>query len=102
VSVLITCALLTKEFGGRLLCNIDLEDIASLQRKTDAEGRAGRTINYEVGTLRQILKHFGLWAAFSDRIKSLRECQDAGRAMSREDVSRLIQAISASSKTGDH
>ena len=88
-------ALLTKEFGGRLLCNIDLEDITSLQRKRVAEGRAGRTINYEVCRLRQLLKHFGL-CVFSDRIKSLRECQDAGRAMSLGDESTLIQAIGAS------
>jgi integrase len=59
-----------------------------------AEGKAGRTINYEIGTLRQILKRHGLWSALSDRVKSLRERNSVGCAISRDEESQLIGAIS--------
>lgn len=87
-------ATLARELGGRLVCDIGADDIAALQRKRIAEGKAGRTVNYEIGVLRQILKAYGAWGALSDRVKSLRECQDAGRSISREDESKLIGAIS--------
>jgi integrase len=86
---------LCQEFGGRLVCDIGAEDIAALQRKRSAAGRAGRTVNYEVGVLRQILKARGLWGALSDRVKSLRERHDAGRSISREDESKIVLAISS-------
>lgn len=85
---------LSAEFGGRLVCDIGPEDIAALQRKRSAEGKANRTINYEIGTLRQILKVRGLWGALSDRVKSLRERQDVGRSLSRDDEGELIGATS--------
>jgi integrase len=85
---------LTKEFGRRLVCDITTEDIAALQRKRVGEGKAGRTVNYEIGVLRQILKMFGLWGALSDRVRSLRERHDAGRSISSEDERKLISAIS--------
>jgi hypothetical protein len=43
--------LLNREFGGRLVCDIGPDDIVQLQSKRVAEGKAGRTINYEIGTL---------------------------------------------------
>jgi integrase len=84
---------LTEEFGKRLVCDIRVDDIAALQRKRIADGKAGRTINYEIGTLRQILKAYGLWAALSDRVKSLRERNDAGRSIAREDEEKIMRAI---------
>src|SRR5262249_18395783 len=68
-------------------------DIAALQRKRLAQGKSGRTINYEIGTLRQILKAYGLWSAMADRVRSLPERHDVGRATSREDEEKLIAAI---------
>src|SRR5579872_1678808 len=47
---------LTAEFGNRLICDIHRDDIAALQNKRLREGLAGRTVNYEVHTLRMILK----------------------------------------------
>jgi integrase len=88
-------ATLTEEFGGRLVCDIDANDISALQRKRSQEGRAARTVNYEIGVLRQILKARGLWGALSDRVKSLRERQDVGRSISRDHESKLIGVISA-------
>ena len=84
-------ALLTKEFGGRLVCDITWEDVVALQRKRQTEGRAGRTINYEITTLRMILKRYGLWAPIGERIKALRERHDVGRAISREDELKLLK-----------
>jgi integrase len=84
---------LVEEFGQRLVCDIGITDIAALQRKRLAQGKSGRTINYEIGTLRQILKTYGLWSAVSDRVKSLPERHDIGRATSREDEEKLIDAI---------
>src|SRR5262249_13749173 len=49
---------LTQEFGGRLVSDIEAKDVAELQRKRTREGKASRTVNYEVGTLRQILKFY--------------------------------------------
>lgn len=46
-------ALLTKEFGGRLICDLTSDDVVALQRKRQAEKRSPRTINYE----RQPLGH---------------------------------------------
>lgn len=86
---------LTAEFGGRLLCDLDADDVSALQRKRASEKKAPRTINYEIGVLRQILRAHGLWGAISDRIKSLREAHDVGRAIPREDEAKLIDAIRA-------
>lgn len=85
-------ALLSKEFGNRLVCDIDHHDVIELLRKRQAEGRAGRTVNYEITTLRMILKSRGLWAPIGERIKALRERHDIGRAISREDERRLLDA----------
>jgi integrase len=84
---------LVKEFGQRIVCDIGAADVATLQRKRLAQGKFGRTVNYEIGTLRQILKTYGLWAGIVDRIKSLPERHDVGRATSREDEEKLIDAI---------
>jgi integrase len=88
-------ATLSLEFGGRLICDIDAGHIAALQQKRSAEGKSGRTVNYEIGTLRQILKARGLWGALSDRVKSLRECHDIGRSISREEEAELIARAAA-------
>ena len=89
-------SLLTNEFGGRLICDITWEDVIALQQRRQAEGRAGRTINYEITTLRMILKRHGLWAPIGERIKALRERHDIGRALSREDEGKLLEAVGQS------
>src|SRR5262249_28075618 len=89
-------ALLTAEFGGRLLCDITWQDVLALQQKRQKEGRSGRTINYEITTLRMILKSRGLWAPIGERIKALRERHDVGRAVSRDDEIKLLEAAGQS------
>src|SRR5882672_2278138 len=43
-------ASLTNEFGQRLICDIRASDIAALQRKRLAAGKAACTVNYEIHT----------------------------------------------------
>jgi hypothetical protein len=86
-------ALLEAEFGKKLITEVTWEDVVSLQQKRGAEGRSGRTINYEVGTLRSILKNWGLWAPTGERVKALQQHHDVGRALSREDEVKLLEAI---------
>lgn len=88
--------LLTKEFGGRLVCDISWDDVVALQHKRQAEGRSGRTINYEIATLRMILKSRALWSPIGERVKALRERHDIGRALSREDEHKLLRAVGRS------
>ena len=65
-------------------------------RKRLADGLSGRTVNYEVGSLRGILRQFGLWGAIADRVHSLPERHNVGRALSPEDQSKLITAAGES------
>ena len=86
----------TGQFGNRLICDIHRDDIAALQNKRLREGLAGRTVNYEVHTLRMILKHYNLWWQMADTIKMVRERQDIGKALSRDEETRLIGAAAVS------
>jgi len=87
---------LKEEFGKRLVCDLDANDIAEYQRKRLTDGVSNRTVNYEVGALRGILRQFGLWGPIADRVRSLPERHDVGRAISAADEAMLIAAASAS------
>ena len=87
---------LKKEFGDRLVCDIDANDIADYQRNRLASEVSNRTVNYEVGALRGILRQFGLWGPIADRVRSLPERHDVGRAVSAGDEAKFIAAASAS------
>jgi integrase len=87
---------LTKEFGNRLVCDLDETDIVELQRNRQREKKSGRTINYEVHALRGILKHFNLWWPLADKVKKLQERHDIGKALSRDEELRLLDAVAKS------
>ena len=89
-------AILKESFGKRLVCDFDANDITEYQRRRLAEEVSGRTVNYEVGSLRGILRQFGLWAPIADRVRALPERHNVGRAFSPEDESKLIRAASES------
>jgi integrase len=89
-------AKLSRYFGNRLISDITADDIADLQRKRKSEGLSGRQINAEVGTLRAILRYYGRWAYISGRVRMLPQRSDVGRALSREDETRLLEAIGQS------
>jgi hypothetical protein len=85
---------LVREFGSRLVSDITVNDIAELQRKRLGEGLSARSINCEIATLRQILKHCDCWLPLGGRVRFLRERTDSGRAISFEEEDRLLEAIS--------
>lgn len=64
-----------------------------LQAIRKREGKSGRTINAEVGALRQILKRHGAWAAIAPEVSFHRENRDVGKAVSHEDEERLLDAL---------
>jgi integrase len=89
-------AKLSAYFGNRLISDITAEDVAGLQRKRKAEGLSGRQINAEVGTLRAILRYYGRWAYISGRVTMLPQRSEVGQALSRDDETRLLDAIAQS------
>ena len=89
-------SILKTEFGNRLTCDIDANDISDYQRKRLEAGVSNRTVNYEIGTLRGILKQYGVWSLIADRVRALRERHDVGRALSAEDERKLLSAAGKS------
>jgi integrase len=87
---------LVGEFGTRLISDIGIAEISQLQTKRLNEGLSGRSVNCEIATLRQILKHYGCWTAIAGRVRFLWERTDSGRALSLEEEDKLPQAISRS------
>jgi integrase len=53
-------------------------------------------VNYEVGSLRGILRQFGLWGPIADRVRALPERHDVGQAISAGDEVKLIASASSS------
>jgi len=87
---------LKTESGGRLVCDLDAQDVGAYQRKRLADGVSPRTVNYEVGALRGILKVHNSWGQISDRVNQLKERHDVGKAVSREDEEKLLRAAQQS------
>jgi len=77
-------------FGKQLLVDIEAADISRYQTARLAEGASNRTVNIEVGVLRQIMRKHGTWARIQPDVKMLPERQDAGRALSVEEESALL------------
>ena len=57
-----------------------IQEIAKLQRERKAAGLSARTINYEIHTLRGILKHFSLWSTIADQVRPMKGERQPGRA----------------------
>jgi integrase len=87
---------LKAEYGKGLVCDVDANDIAEYRRKRLAIGVSNRTVNYETGTLRGILRQFGLWGPIADRVKALPVRHDVGRAIPPEEEAKLLAAASQS------
>jgi len=83
-------------FGSKLLCDVDAKALREYQQHRLADGAQGRTINIEVGVLRQILKEYDerrdYWRAMEGRVKMLPENHDIGRALEPDEEYRLLQA----------
>jgi integrase len=83
-------------FGKMLLWDIRGEDVARYQAGRLQEGAAPKTVNLEVGTVRAILRKNRLWFAIQPDVRMLRASDDVGRAISREEESRLLATCQAS------
>ena len=91
-----SCAHLSKFFSKMLLSDIRGEDISRYQRLRLKENASGRTINMEVGLLRQILRKYRLWANIQPDVRMLKERSDIGRALSEDEQLRILTACKES------
>ncbi len=78
--------------GGKLVCDLNEGEIAAYQQKRVSAGLSARTVNYEVGCIRGILKRYRLWAQIADGVKPVRGTREIGRAISHADEDRILKA----------
>jgi integrase len=83
---------LLPEMGRKLLVDISASDIAKYQKVRLNEGASNRTINIEVGVLRQIMKKHGAW----ERVKASEDWKDVGMLKERKDAGRALTAAEES------
>lgn len=87
---------LAPEFGKHLLPDIEAKHVARYQQKRLSDSASPKTINLEIGSLRAILRHHGLWADIQASVKMLPVQDDIGRALSADEESRLLGACAKS------
>lgn len=83
---------LSKHFGAKLLVDITPQHIGKYQAARQKEGTSNRTINMEVGSLRQILKAARLWGNIAPDVRMLPERKEVGKALSNEEELQLLVA----------
>ena len=81
---------LSPVLGKHLLVDIEAKDVARYQKLRLAEGASTRTVNIEIGVLRQIARKHGSWARIQADVQMLPERQDVGRALTAEEESALL------------
>jgi integrase len=87
---------LRKFFQNRLVLRIRAEDIAVYQRTRRGTGISGRTLNMEVGVLRQIMRRAKVWAIVAEDVKRDKEnTRPIGRVLT-ADQKRLLFETAAS------
>jgi integrase len=64
---------LRKFLGEKVVMRIRAEEISAYQRERRSTGISGRTLNMEVGVLRQIMKRGKVWSIVSEDVKLDRE-----------------------------
>ena len=86
--------------GDVRLSTITARTIEAFQAKRRLEGAANRTINMDVGALRQVLKRFKQWRRIEDDVKMLTESggEPIGRVLSTEDQERLFKTAEANAE----
>jgi integrase len=75
-------------FGSKVLTQIEATDIHKYQSARTAEGAANRTVNIEVGYLRQIIKRH--WARIQPDVEMLPEREDVGYALPTDEETVLL------------
>jgi integrase len=83
--------------GDVKLTAITRNTIEGLQAKRRLEGAGNRTINMDVGALRQVLRRFKQWRRLEDDVKMLTEAGGVpvGRALTVEEQKRLFESAAS-------
>ena len=86
-----------RHLGDVKLSTITRNVIEGFQAKRRLEGASNRTINMDVGALRQVLRRFKQWRRLEDDVKMLTEAGGApvGRALTPEEQKRLFEAAAS-------
>lgn len=79
--------------GDVRLATITARTVEGFQAKRRLEGASNRTVNMDVGALRQVMKRFKQWRRIEDDIKMLTESggEPIGRVLTREEQERLFK-----------
>ena len=79
--------------GDVRLSAITRRVIEGFQAKRRLEGASNRTVNMDVGALRQVLKRFKQWRRLEDDVKMLTEAggEPIGRVLTNEEQERLLK-----------
>lgn len=79
-------------FGDVALVKITRDSIEGFQAARRADGRSHRTINMDLGALRQVLKRYGHWRRLEDQVTMLTEAgHSIGQVIDREQQLRLFK-----------
>jgi len=76
--------------GKRLLMDVEARDIAQYQAARLAEGASNRTVNIEIGILRQVMRKHGSWDRIKADVEKLAEREDCGRSLTAEEERLLL------------
>jgi integrase len=79
--------------GDVKLSSITPRTIEAFQAKRRLEGAGNRTVNMDIGTLRQVLKRFKQWRRLEDDVKMLTESggEPVGRVLTNKEQERLLK-----------
>jgi integrase len=83
--------------GDVKLSAITPRTIEGFQAKRRVEGASNRTVNMDVGALRQVMKRFKQWRRLEDDVKMLTESggEPIGRVLTNEEQDRLFKTAEA-------
>ena len=86
-----------RHFGDIKLSAISRELIEGFQAKRRLEGASNRTVNMDVGALRQVMKRFKQWRRLEDDVRMLTESggEPVGRVLTTEEQQRLFKTAEA-------
>lgn len=78
------------------MTDIEGRHISKYQADRLAEGASPRTVNLEIGSLRNILKRHGVWARIQPSVRMLPAAESAGKALTSEEERKLLDACAKS------
>lgn len=84
-------ARVTDALGGVLLPDLTEEAVRAYMRARLKEGASGRTVNMELGELSRAVGQ--RWSVLWPKVRKMEERKDAGKALSPEEETKLLNAI---------